>query len=105
MGMLEENIPAKAAERGEYLMAKLRDVQDRNPVVGDVRGLGLMVATEFTDPVSGKPAGEHPSEQKNAKNHQKTRKRSLRGISLLKKLARDQTFKKFIAKSDATSMN
>ena len=49
--------------------------------------------------------GEHPSEQKNAKNHQKTRKRSLRGISLLKKLARDQTFKKFIAKSDATSMN
>jgi len=56
--MLEEQIPARAAERGEYLMAKLRDVQDRNPVVGDVRGLGLMVATEFTDPVSGKPAGD-----------------------------------------------
>lgn len=56
--MLEENIPARAAERGEYLMAKLRDVQGRNPVIGDVRGLGLMVGTEFTDPDTGEPAGE-----------------------------------------------
>ena len=56
--MQEENIPARAAARGEYLMDKLRGVQDRNPVVGDVRGLGLMVGTEFTDPVTGKPAGD-----------------------------------------------
>jgi len=56
--MLEENIPARAAARGEYLMAKLRDMQARNPIIGDVRGLGLMVGTEFTDPVTGEPAGE-----------------------------------------------
>jgi len=56
--MLEENIPQRAAERGEYLMNKLRDVQRRNPIVGDVRGLGLMVGTEFTDPKTGEPAGE-----------------------------------------------
>lgn len=56
--MLEENIPARAADRGEYLMTKLRGVQDRNPILGDVRGLGLMVGTEFTDPITGEPAGD-----------------------------------------------
>jgi 4-aminobutyrate aminotransferase len=56
--MLEENIPSRAAERGDYLTAKLRDVQDRNPIIGDVRGQGLMVGTEFTDPGTKQPAGD-----------------------------------------------
>lgn len=56
--MLEDEIPQQAAERGEYLMTKLRQVQARNPIVGDVRGLGLMVGTEFTDPTTGEPAGD-----------------------------------------------
>jgi len=56
--MLEENIISRAAERGKYLMTKLRGVQDRNPILGDVRGLGLMVGTEFTDTVTGEPAGD-----------------------------------------------
>jgi len=56
--MQDENIPERAAARGEYLMDKLRGVKDRNPIIGDVRGLGLMVGTEFTDPSSGKPAGD-----------------------------------------------
>lgn len=56
--MIEENVPAKAAEAGNHLMSKLRGVQERNPIVGDVRGLGLMVGTEFTDPETGKPAPE-----------------------------------------------
>jgi len=54
----DESIPERAAEKGEYLMDKLRGVQDRNPFLGDVRGLGLMVGTEFTDPSSGKAAGD-----------------------------------------------
>jgi len=56
--MQDENIPERAAEKGEYLKDKLRGVQDRNPFLGDVRGLGLMVGTEFTDPFSGKAAGD-----------------------------------------------
>merc|ERR1712157_231565 len=56
--MQDEKIPERAAELGEHLLEKLRGVQTRNPVIGDVRGLGLMVGTEFTDPSSGKPAGD-----------------------------------------------
>merc|ERR1712025_688336 len=56
--MLDNKIPEQAAAKGEYLLDKLRDVQDHNPFIGDVRGLGLMVATEFTDPANGKPAGD-----------------------------------------------
>ncbi|VEU33401.1 unnamed protein product [Pseudo-nitzschia multistriata] len=56
--MRDEKIPEKAAAMGEYLMDKLRALRDRIPIIGDVRGLGLMVGTEFTDPSSGKPAGD-----------------------------------------------
>ena len=34
---------------GKYLMDGLRNLQAEHPLIGDVRGLGLMVATEFTD--------------------------------------------------------
>jgi len=56
--MQEENIPEKAREMGDYLMGELSGVKDRHPIIGDVRGIGLMVGTEFTDPSSGKPAGD-----------------------------------------------
>ncbi len=50
----EENLVANAAQQGEYLMSRLRELQKDFPVMGDVRGLGLMVATEFTD-AQGRP--------------------------------------------------
>ena len=37
-----------AAKRGEQLRAGLSELQSNFPVIGDVRGLGLMVATEFS---------------------------------------------------------
>jgi len=43
----EENMLSNARERGEQLMAGLRDLQAKHPVVGDVRGLGLMIGVEF----------------------------------------------------------
>jgi 4-aminobutyrate aminotransferase len=46
--MLEEDLPAEAARKGALLMGLLTEVQQEFPVVGDVRGRGLMVATEFT---------------------------------------------------------
>lgn len=41
--------------RGEQLLDGLAEIQSRFPVIGDVRGLGLMVGCEFTDPTSGEP--------------------------------------------------
>jgi 4-aminobutyrate aminotransferase len=52
--MQDENMIANAAERGGELIAGLRHLQERFPQIGDVRGLGLMVGTEFRTP-DGKP--------------------------------------------------
>ena len=36
-----------AERRGKQLRAGLREIQKRHPIIGDVRGLGLMVGAEF----------------------------------------------------------
>ncbi|HEV2317593.1 MAG TPA: acetyl ornithine aminotransferase family protein [Thermoplasmata archaeon] len=36
-----------ARTQGEHLVARLKELQRKYPVIGDVRGLGLMVGTEF----------------------------------------------------------
>ena len=43
-------LQSDSALMGEKLVARLISLQDRFRVIGDVRGLGLMVATEFTTP-------------------------------------------------------
>ena len=50
----EEGLVENAARMGARLMDSLRKLQEKFPVIGDVRGLGLMVATEFTTP-EGEP--------------------------------------------------
>lgn len=45
--MREEKLPENAARVGEFLMAQIREMQPQNPVIGDVRGLGLMIGVEF----------------------------------------------------------
>jgi len=47
--ILEENLAENAAKMGTYLITKLRQLQKSYPVMGDVRGQGLMVGVEFTD--------------------------------------------------------
>lgn len=49
----DEKLAENAALMGERLMDGLVELQGRYPVIGDIRGRGLMVATEFTR--SGKP--------------------------------------------------
>lgn len=44
----EERLVENSAQMGEYLIGQLRALQNKHAVIGDVRGLGLMVATEFT---------------------------------------------------------
>jgi 4-aminobutyrate aminotransferase len=52
--MRDEDMPANAARRGIQLTTGLCKLQEEYPIIGDVRGLGLMIGTEFT--VNGKPA-------------------------------------------------
>jgi 4-aminobutyrate aminotransferase len=54
--LLDEKLVENAAERGTQLMDGLHEIQSRYPMMGDVRGLGLMVGVEFTDPNTLKPA-------------------------------------------------
>ena len=50
----DEHLVDNAARMGEVLLAGLRQIQRSHPEIGDVRGRGLMVASEMTDP-SGEP--------------------------------------------------
>ncbi|POB09115.1 MAG: 4-aminobutyrate--2-oxoglutarate transaminase [Sulfobacillus thermosulfidooxidans] len=55
----EENLLDQAVRQGEHLQARLKAMQGRHPVIGDVRGLGAMVAMELvTDPKTQEPATE-----------------------------------------------
>ncbi len=49
----DEGLLANARERGAQMLAGLRAVADRHPAIGDVRGLGLMLALEFVRPGEG----------------------------------------------------
>ncbi len=52
--MREEGLIENSARQGAFLLERLREIQKRHPRIGDVRGLGLMVGTEFTAP-GGRP--------------------------------------------------
>ncbi|MCE7858576.1 MAG: aminotransferase class III-fold pyridoxal phosphate-dependent enzyme [Chloroflexi bacterium CFX2] len=56
--MREEKMIENAAEKGIQLMTGLRKLQEEYPQIGDVRGLGLMVGTEFV--VDGSQAKAKP---------------------------------------------
>jgi ornithine--oxo-acid transaminase len=48
----EEKLIENAALRGEQLMARLRELQKKHPMIKEVRGKGLMIAIEFQEPDS-----------------------------------------------------
>ncbi len=50
----EEGLVAHAGAMGERLMGNLNRVQDELPLLGDIRGRGLMIGAEFVDP-DGRP--------------------------------------------------
>jgi 4-aminobutyrate aminotransferase len=45
--MRTDNMLENARKRGLQMMTGLRHIQEEYPIIGDVRGLGLMIATEF----------------------------------------------------------
>jgi 4-aminobutyrate aminotransferase len=53
----KEHLLENARTQGAYLVKRLQELQRKYEVIGDVRGLGLMVATEFVeDPKTKNPA-------------------------------------------------
>lgn len=52
--ILEENIQRHAKEVGEHLKSGLQDLQKRHPLIGDVRGQGLMLGVELVEDRSTK---------------------------------------------------
>ncbi len=54
--MLNEDLPAHATETGAYMAAKLRELQQRYSLIGEVRGLGLMIGVELVNDTSLAPA-------------------------------------------------
>ena len=53
----EEKLMENATRQGAYLMKRLREMQQKYPIMGDIRGKGLMVAVEFVkDPETKEPA-------------------------------------------------
>ncbi len=45
--LLDENLMENARVTGTYLHRRLRELKERHPVIGDVRGRGLMAGVEF----------------------------------------------------------
>jgi len=55
----EENLLENTRQQGDYLLEALGDLQKELPLIGDVRGIGLMTAVEFIKPGTKKePNGE-----------------------------------------------
>jgi 4-aminobutyrate aminotransferase len=47
IALLEDSLVANAAEVGSYLMDRLRELQGKHALIGDVRGKGLMIGIEL----------------------------------------------------------
>jgi 4-aminobutyrate aminotransferase len=59
----DEGLVANAAEMGRRLLEGLRKVAADHPLIGDVRGLGLMVGSEFDDPEAARRAHREAAER------------------------------------------
>lgn len=55
----ESELQSGIARKGNYIMKRLKDMLERYEIMGDVRGLGLMIGIEFVkDKKSKKPAAQ-----------------------------------------------
>ncbi|GAB6277865.1 MAG: aspartate aminotransferase family protein [Rectinema sp.] len=62
--MLREKLPEKALEKGEKFMEELRELQKKTPLIGDVRGSGLMVGVELVRDMEKTPAADEAAKIK-----------------------------------------
>jgi acetylornithine aminotransferase len=57
--MLEDNLPERVARMGEYLMGQLSAKLAENPLVKQVRGMGLLIGIECAQPAAEMIADIH----------------------------------------------
>jgi 4-aminobutyrate aminotransferase len=55
----EDKLMENATRQGAYLMKRLKELQQKYPIIGDVRGRGLMIGVELVkDPETKEPAAQ-----------------------------------------------
>jgi 4-aminobutyrate aminotransferase / (S)-3-amino-2-methylpropionate transaminase / 5-aminovalerate transaminase len=54
--MQKHNLPQQSLEKGKYTQEKLKGLQQRFPLIGDIRGLGLMIGIELVENAQKTPA-------------------------------------------------
>lgn len=59
----DEGLVDRAAELGEYALGRLMDALQNNPIVGDIRGRGLMFGVEIVEDRSTKTPGNARAER------------------------------------------
>ncbi|SDC43021.1 aspartate aminotransferase family protein [Actinokineospora iranica] len=70
--LLDNDLQANCAKLGGRLVAGLREIASRSPVIGDVRGKGLMIGVEFVE-----PGGREPNQKAAVTVLEKTRELGL----------------------------
>jgi len=55
--MEEEQLIDNSRELGAYALRRLKEIRERHEVIGEVRGVGLMIGIEIIHPESGDPDG------------------------------------------------
>jgi 4-aminobutyrate aminotransferase-like enzyme len=61
--MLRERLPEKAQKDGEYATKRLRELAEHHELIGDVRGMGLMIGVELvSDRESKTPASKEAAQ-------------------------------------------
>jgi 4-aminobutyrate aminotransferase len=63
LDLVQNGLVANAASIGDYFMAKLRELQARHPVIGEVRGRGLMIGMELVTDRASKAAAKELCDQ------------------------------------------
>ena len=51
--IIELELPQKAKENGDYFIDKLNKLKEKNKIIKDVRGRGLLIGIEFEQPAKG----------------------------------------------------
>lgn len=62
--IIDGDLMGNAQRVGEHMLARLREMQERHPVLGDVRGMGMVIGLEFVrDRETKEPISQAEAEQ------------------------------------------